>query len=48
MKLYRTTAGIAVEAGEDLFLLPEKNWDTCINRDNLHRLLQVEIRDLPP
>ena len=48
MKLYRTTAGIAVEAGEDLFLLPEKNWDTCINRDNLHGLLQVEIRDLPP
>ena len=48
MKLYRTTAGIAVEAGEDLFLLPEKNWDACINRDGLHGLLQVEIRDLPP
>ncbi len=48
MKLYRTTAGIAVEAGEDMFLLHEKNWDACINRDGLHGLLQAEIRELAP
>lgn len=48
MKLYRTAAGIAVEAEGKPYLLQENNWDACINRDGLHAWLQAEIRELTP
>ena len=39
MKLYRTSRGIVLVRNNDQFLLPNEDWDTLINDDNLHSRL---------
>jgi 2-dehydro-3-deoxy-D-arabinonate dehydratase len=36
MKLYRTTKGVVIEREGSFFLLPQQDWGTFINRDNLY------------
>jgi 2-dehydro-3-deoxy-D-arabinonate dehydratase len=36
MKLYRTTKGVVIEREGSFFLLPQQDWGTFINRDDLY------------
>ena len=40
MKLYKTNSGAVIEYEEDYYLLPKIDWNTLINRDNLHTFLK--------
>jgi 2-dehydro-3-deoxy-D-arabinonate dehydratase len=47
MNVYRTTEGIVISRGEDLFLSEVKDWDTLVNRDDLYSFLTRLISDSP-
>jgi 2-dehydro-3-deoxy-D-arabinonate dehydratase len=48
MKLYKTTAGIVLEAHHSCFHLADQDWDTLINRADLHEHLQQMVQTLEP
>jgi 2-dehydro-3-deoxy-D-arabinonate dehydratase len=39
MKLYKTSKGIILQFKEEYYVLPQQDWDTLINRDNLYAYL---------
>ncbi len=43
MKIYKTTAGIAIEHHEKYYLSSATNWDIFINRDNLYQVVSAEL-----
>ena len=47
MKLYKTKSSIVVVWENSHYLLKE-DWDSLINRSDLHHFLQEELRSLPP
>lgn len=46
MKLYKTSEGIVVEHNQKFFLKKSHDWDTVINRDDLHQFILGEISQL--
>lgn len=48
MKLYKTSTGIIAEENGSCYRLPETNWDTLINRDDLFSFLQSSLSSLQP
>jgi 2-dehydro-3-deoxy-D-arabinonate dehydratase len=46
MRLYKTNLGFVIENEGSYFLSEHKNWDTFINRENLHQVLSTEIKPL--
>ena len=45
---YRTAAGICLQAGGLTYRLPQRNWDSWINRDDLAEAVEREITELTP
>jgi 2-dehydro-3-deoxy-D-arabinonate dehydratase len=48
MKLYKLEHGVLVEHEDLFYLLPEKNWDEVVNRDDLRSWLERKVLDLLP
>lgn len=48
MKIYRTNTGIVLEDNETFYQSTHQDWDTYLNRDNLHESLRAEIQTLSP
>ena len=48
MKLYKTRSGIVVEFQHQFYLALSDDWDTLINRDDLHAFLQQRLTDAAP
>ena len=48
MKIYKTTTGIAIEENASFYLLPDTDWDTFINRDDLYSSIKTDIAGLQP
>ena len=46
MKLYKTTQGIIIQCDDKVYLSQEKDWDYCVNQDNLHEVIETEIQTL--
>ncbi len=46
MKLYKTTAGFAIEANNKVYLSTFQDWDALINQDDLYNVLSLEIQTL--
>jgi 2-dehydro-3-deoxy-D-arabinonate dehydratase len=46
MKVYKTSAGIAIENNGQVYVSAETNWDTFINRSGLYAAIQAEISGL--
>lgn len=46
MKIYKTDKAIVLEKEGKYFISNEMNWDSYINRDNLHELINEEIKQL--
>ncbi|GAB4023736.1 fumarylacetoacetate hydrolase family protein [Spirosoma koreense] len=40
MKLYKTRSGIVVESQHQFYTIPDVDWDTLVNRDDLHDFLR--------
>ncbi len=47
VKLYRTTCGPILEADGKFHRLPENDWDTLVNRDDLFEHLRALLADAP-
>ncbi len=45
MKIYKTTAGIAIEHEDEFYLSSVAGWDTFINRDDLYNQLVIELNN---
>ena len=45
---YRTADGICLQAGGLTYRLPQRNWDSWINRDDLVEAVEREITELTP
>lgn len=43
MKLYKTRSGFVVESEDTFYSIPDTDWDTLVNRDDLHDFLQKLI-----
>jgi 2-dehydro-3-deoxy-D-arabinonate dehydratase len=48
MKIYNTSRGIVVDRHSELFLSPEPDWDTFVNRPDLHQEVLQHIKKLKP
>ena len=48
MKLYKTRSGIVVEFQNQFYLALSDDWDTLVNRDDLHGFLQQRLADATP
>lgn len=48
MKLYKTTAGIAIENDKQFFILENENWDEFVNDDALFKKVKEAIKNLSP
>lgn len=48
MKLYKTRSGFVIESQNQFFAVPVTDWDTLINRDDLHAYLQELIATATP
>jgi 2-dehydro-3-deoxy-D-arabinonate dehydratase len=48
MKLYKLEQAILVEYEDLFYILPEKNWDVVVNRDDLRSWLEHKVLDLLP
>lgn len=46
MKLYKTTAGFAIEAENNVYLSTFQDWDALINQDDLYEVLKSQIQTL--
>ena len=46
MKLYKTTAGFAIEAENNVYLSNFHDWDALINQDDLYEVLKSQIQTL--
>ena len=46
MKLYKTTAGFAIEANNKVYLSTFQDWDALINQDDLYNVLSLETQTL--
>lgn len=46
MRLYKTSQGFVIQNEGSYFLSKHDNWDSFINRENLHRVLSIEIKGL--
>jgi len=46
IKIYKTSRGIIIHQGDDFFLTEESGWDKFINRKDLFRKVNDEIRNL--
>lgn len=46
MKIYKTRKGIVIEQDKSFFLSRESNWDAFINRKDLFKKVNEEIKDL--
>ena len=40
MKLYKTRSGFVIESQNKFYAVPVTDWDTLVNRDDLHAYLQ--------
>ena len=48
MKVYKTTEGIIIYRANLFYLSATSNWDTFLNRDNLHNEILDELQSLKP
>ncbi|MFD2574285.1 fumarylacetoacetate hydrolase family protein [Spirosoma soli] len=48
MKLYKTRSGIVVEHENQFYLALSDDWDTLVNRDDLHEFLRQRLADATP
>lgn len=48
MRLYKTAAGIIIEAAQKCFQLSVPNWDAYINRDDLYEQMRKDIASQKP
>jgi 2-dehydro-3-deoxy-D-arabinonate dehydratase len=48
VKIYNTSRGIVIERHLDLFLSPEADWDTFVNRPDLYQQVLQHIKKLKP
>lgn len=48
MKLFKTEHGILLESDDHFYRLPETEWDTVVNRDDLHCWLETQTQKLIP
>jgi 2-dehydro-3-deoxy-D-arabinonate dehydratase len=48
MKAYKLRNGILIENNASFFLLPQTDWDSFINRDNLYEAVSATIQSLKP
>ncbi len=48
MRLYKTAGGIIIEVEQHCFQLPDQDWDTYINQDNLYEAMQRDMQTLTP
>jgi 2-dehydro-3-deoxy-D-arabinonate dehydratase len=48
MKIYKTSSGIVIQNDNQYYLSKESNWDTFVNRSNLHNKISTEISTLKP
>jgi 2-dehydro-3-deoxy-D-arabinonate dehydratase len=48
MRLFKTAHAILIEHSGQCYVSPGKDWDRCINRDNLYTALLEEIAGLTP
>ncbi|WP_026308375.1 fumarylacetoacetate hydrolase family protein [Spirosoma spitsbergense] len=48
MKLYKTRSGFVIESQNQFYAVPVTDWDTLINRDDLHVYLQELITTATP
>jgi 2-dehydro-3-deoxy-D-arabinonate dehydratase len=48
MKLYKTHSGFVIESQNQFYAVPATDWDTLINRDDLHAYLQELISTATP
>lgn len=48
MKLYKTRSGFVIESKNQFYALPATNWDTLINRDDLHAYLKEWVSTATP
>ena len=48
MKLYKTRSGIVVEHQEQYYLALSEDWDTLVNRKNLHEFLRQRLAEATP
>ncbi|WP_149241222.1 fumarylacetoacetate hydrolase family protein [Dyadobacter sp. 32] len=48
MKLFKTEHGILLESDDHFYRLPETDWDTAVNRDDLHSWLETQTQKLIP
>ena len=48
MKLFKTEHGILLESDDHFYRLPETDWDTVVNRDDLHSWLETQTQKLIP
>jgi 2-dehydro-3-deoxy-D-arabinonate dehydratase len=48
MKAYKLRTGILIENSHTYFLLPQADWDTFINRDNLYEAVSETIQGMSP
>jgi len=46
IKIYKTSRGIIIHQGDDFFLTEESDWDKFINRKDLFREVNDEVRNL--
>jgi 2-dehydro-3-deoxy-D-arabinonate dehydratase len=48
MKLYKTDRNILIEANNQIYISEQTDWDTYLNRDDLHQKVKEEISRLKP
>jgi len=48
MKLYKTPHSILIESDQEYYVLTGKDWDTVVNRDDLHAWLTETLQELDP
>jgi 2-dehydro-3-deoxy-D-arabinonate dehydratase len=48
MRLYKTTTGIVIEDGDQVFLLENVEWDSFINDDNLYQKTKSAVASAKP
>ncbi len=48
MKIFNTNSGIVIQHDNQYFLSNETNWDSLVNRSNLHKQVLAEISNLKP
>lgn len=46
MKIYKLKKSVLLEQAGKYYLLPNEDWDTLVNQENLHQYLQSKVKDV--